>query len=245
MPIPSAFSQSADLTSLFRARSSAYVPQTAGQSARTVPRVRHPFALIDPVQAPTPAAPDLDLVAAMARGEERAASELYDRHAATMFGLALRMVGESADAEEVVLDAFGQAWRDASRYDSSRASVIGWLTTIVRTRALDLIRARGRRSRMTDNAASRTDAPVAMGEGYPGTDQGVVSGERSRVIATALGTLPDPQRRAIELAFFEGLTHHEVAERLREPLGTVKTRIRLGMHKLRDMLRSVAPEGTR
>jgi RNA polymerase sigma-70 factor (ECF subfamily) len=197
------------------------------------------------VQAPTPATLDLDLVAAMARGEERAASELYDRHAAVVYGLALRMVGEAADAEEVVLDAFSQAWRDAARYDTSRGSVTGWLTTIVRTRALDLIRARGRRARMTDDIASDTEAPAGMSEGFPEPDQRVVDGERASAVAAALRTLPDAQRHAIELAFFEGLTHHETAERLREPLGTVKTRIRLGMLKLRDMLGTIAPEGAR
>lgn len=195
------------------------------------------------VQAFSPRDTDLDLVAAMARAEERAASVLYDRHSAIMYGLAIRMVGEPADAEEVVLDAFSQAWRDAARYDTTRGTVAGWLTTIVRTRALDLIRARGRRARMTDNAASEVDAPVAMGEGFPETDRRVHETERSTAIASALDVLPPAQRRAIELAFFEGLTHLEVAERLREPLGTVKTRIRLGMQKLRDMLGNIAPEG--
>ncbi|HYW31219.1 MAG TPA: sigma-70 family RNA polymerase sigma factor [Gemmatimonas sp.] len=186
---------------------------------------------------------DLELVSAMAGGDERAASTLYDRHGAVMFGLAIRMVGETADAEEVVLDAFSQAWRDAARYDTSRGTVAGWLTTIARTRALDLIRSRGRRVRMAETAAAASDAPVAMGEGFPDADRMVTDSERSRAIALALRTLPDPQRRAIELAFFEGLTHHEVAERLREPLGTVKTRIRLGMQKLRDSLGDLAPEG--
>jgi len=196
------------------------------------------------VQAPSSATLDLELVAAMARGDERAASELYDRHASVMFGLALRMVGESADAEEVVLDAFGQAWRDAVRYDGSRGTVTGWLTTIVRTRALDLIRARGRRARLADSAAADTGAPAGMGEGFPPPDLRAVEGERASAVSAALGALPAPQRLAIELAFFEGLTHHETAERLREPLGTVKTRIRLGMLKLRDLLVAVAPGGT-
>jgi RNA polymerase sigma-70 factor (ECF subfamily) len=160
-----------------------------------------------------------------------------------MYGLALRMVGESADAEEVVLEAFAQAWRDAVRYDTSRGSVVGWLTTIARTRALDLIRARGRRSKMTDTAANQLDAPAAMGEGFRSADALVDDAERATAVASALNGLPDAQRRAIELAFFEGLTHPEVAERLREPLGTVKTRIRLGMQKLRDLLAGLAPEG--
>ena len=185
---------------------------------------------------------DLSLVAAMARGEERAAALLYDRHGAVMYGLALRMVSEAADAEEVVLDAFAQAWREAGRYEVSRGSVLGWLTTIVRTRALDIIRARGRRARMVDAASVRLDEPAAMGEATPAPDRAVEDAERAVAVSSALNALPDPQRRAIELAFFEGLTHQEVAERLREPLGTVKTRIRLGMLKLRDMLDRLAPE---
>ncbi|MEQ1689943.1 MAG: sigma-70 family RNA polymerase sigma factor [Gemmatimonas sp.] len=185
---------------------------------------------------------DLSLVVAMATGEERAAALLSDRHGAVMFGLAIRMVGEAADAEEVVLDAFAQAWREAVRYDTTRGSVLGWLTTIVRTRALDTIRARGRRARMVDAATTRLDEPAAMGEGAPLPDAAVEGAERAGAVSSALRSLPDPQRRAIELAFFEGLTHQEVAERLREPLGTVKTRIRLGMLKLRDMLGGFAPE---
>lgn len=186
---------------------------------------------------------DLSLVAGMARGDESAASRLYDRHSAVMYGLALRMVRETADAEEVVLDAFAQAWRDAGRYDTTRGTVVGWLTTIARTRALDLIRARGRRTKMTDTASTQLDAPAAMGEGFRSADALVDEADRAAAVTSALNGLPEAQRRAIELAFFEGLTHPEVAERLREPLGTVKTRIRLGMQKLRDILADVAPEG--
>ncbi len=185
---------------------------------------------------------DVQLIAEMAQGDERAASMLYDRHGAVMYGLALRMVGESADAEEVVLDAFAQAWRDAGRYDTSRGSVAGWLTTITRTRALDLIRARGRRAKMTDTATATLDEPAAMGSGFAAPDVQVQETERAVAVKSALDQLPIPQRQAIELAFFEGLTHHEVADRLSEPLGTVKTRIRLGMQKLRDALSGLAPE---
>ncbi len=178
----------------------------------------------------------------MAQGDERAASALYDRHGAVMFGLALRMAGESADTEEEVLDAFAQAWRDAVRYDTSRGSVAGWLTTITRTRALDVIRARGRRARMTDTATATLDEQAAMGSGFAAPDAQVQQTERAVAVKSALDQLPVPQRQAIELAFFEGLTHHEVADRLSEPLGTVKTPIRLGMQKLRDALSSLAPE---
>lgn len=185
---------------------------------------------------------DIQLIATMAQGDERAAAALYDRHGASMYGLALRMVGEPADAEDVVLDAFAQAWRDAVRYETSRGSVLGWLTTITRTRSLDLIRARGRRAKMTDTAMATLDEPAAMGSGFAAPDVHVQDTERAVAVKSALDQLPVPQRLAIELAFFEGLTHHEVADRLSEPLGTVKTRIRLGMQKLRDALSSLAPE---
>ncbi len=201
-----------------------------------------PDSVKPPAAAAYGSANDLSLVADMARAEERAAAALYDRHGAVMYGLALRMVGEAADAEEVVLDAFAQAWREADRYDTSRGSVLGWLTTIVRTRALDTIRARGRRSKMVDAASARLDEPAAMGEPLPSPDRAAEESERAGAVSSALKSLPEQQRRAIELAFFEGLTHQEVAERLREPLGTVKTRIRLGMLKLRDMLGGLAPE---
>jgi RNA polymerase sigma-70 factor, ECF subfamily len=193
-----------------------------------------------PMPAPVP--PDHDLVAAMAHGDERAATVLYDRYAAAMFGLALRVVTESADAEEVVLDAFAQAWRDAARFDGARGSVLGWLTTITRTRALDLIRARGRRAKATDAASAALDEPAAMGAGYAAPDALVQEVETSVAVQGALQQLPVPQRQVIELAFYEGLTHHEVAERLQQPLGTVKTRIRLGMLKLRESLSALAPE---
>lgn len=228
-------------------RRSAVVTQRrrSGNPARTCDSVRilggaHYPLFVTPTEDPTVS--DADLIAAMARGDERAAAVIYDRHAASMFGVALRIVGESADAEEVVLDAFSQAWREASRYDGSRGSVLGWLTTITRTRSLDLVRARGRRVKATETAGVSLDEPAAMGTGFDAPDVLVDDRERSQAIYGALTQLPAPQRHAIELAFFEGLTHHEVAARLQEPLGTVKTRIRLGMLKLRDTLAALAPE---
>jgi len=185
---------------------------------------------------------DLSLVLGMARGDESAATALYDRHGAVMYGLALRLVREPADAEEVVLDTFSQAWREAARFDVTRGSVLGWLTTILRSRALDLIRARGRRVRMIDDAGVRSTEPAGMGQGETAPDRVVDEAERVVAVSAALMALPEAQRRAIELAFFEGLTHQEVAARLHEPLGTIKTRIRLGMLKLRDMLVPHAPE---
>ncbi len=181
----------------------------------------------------------------MARGDERAAAMLYDRHGAIVYGLALRIVGEPMDAEEVALEAFTQLWRSASAFDSARGSVLGWLTTITRTRALDAVRARKRRERLSSMALAIDVTATSMGSAPLGADVAVVERERAMSVTSALGLLPEPQRRAIELAFFEGLTHPEVAARLREPLGTVKTRIRLGMNRLRDVLPRMSPEGVR
>lgn len=197
-----------------------------------------------PVNAPgTPLHEDQKLVMAMARSDERAAAQLYDKYSAAMFALAVRIVGEGADAEDVVLDAFTQAWNNAARYDADRGSVLGWLTTMTRTRALDLVRGRGRRAKAVDTASrSMGDDPVAVAGSAPSAVDLVELGERADAVNSAMSILSGQQRVAIELAFFEGLTHSEVAERLGEPLGTIKTRIRLGMQKLRDVLRDVPQE---
>ena len=158
--------------------------------------------------------------------------------------MAYRIVGQRADAEEVVLDTFAQAWRDASRFEAARGSVAGWLTTIARSRALDLVRARSRRDRITASAAAdRPDSSPAMGGWRADPSSGVDHSERREQVQQALDTLSPPQRRAIELAFFEGLSQSEIAERLQEPLGTIKTRVRLGMQKLRECLRPFYFEG--
>jgi RNA polymerase sigma-70 factor (ECF subfamily) len=181
---------------------------------------------------------DADLVARAAGGDERAMADLYDRYGQVVHAVVYRIVGQRADAEEVVLDTFAQAWREASRFQAARGSVAGWLTTIARSRALDLVRARSRRERITATAAAdRPEAPPAMGGWRVDPSSGVDDAERRRQVQLALESLSPAQRHAIELAFFEGLSQSEIAERLQEPLGTIKTRVRLGMRKLRDSLR--------
>lgn len=181
---------------------------------------------------------DRDLIARAAAGDEDAVGTLYDRYGAVLYAVAYRVVGQRADAEEVVLEAFAQAWREAPKFDASRGSVPAWLTTIARSRALDLVRARTRRDRITASAAAGDpDRAPAMGSWTGDPTARLDEGERRQQVAAALDELSPPQRQAIELAFFEGLSHSEIAERLHEPLGTVKTRLRLGMQKLRDTLR--------
>jgi RNA polymerase sigma-70 factor (ECF subfamily) len=181
---------------------------------------------------------DADLLARAAAGDERAVAALFDRMAPVLHAVAFRILRDRSDADEAVVDAFTQAWRDAARFDASRGSVAAWLTVMARSRALDLLRARTRRERL---AASAQDGdpqePPGMGEGAPPTDARVGAAERQAAVARAMALLSDAQRAAIELAFFEGLSHSEIAERLAQPLGTIKTRVRLGMQKLRDELR--------
>jgi RNA polymerase sigma-70 factor (ECF subfamily) len=182
---------------------------------------------------------DRRLLERMARGDEQALAALYDRFSGALYGVALRIAGERADADEIVLDSFQQVWRDATRFREERGSVAAWLTMICRSRALDLVRSRVRRDRAVTRAESAAPGDVpAMGRGPDSTSVVSDAGERGRIVAAAMEQLAAPQRQAIELAFFEGLSHSEIAERLREPLGTIKTRVRLGMQKLRDALRA-------
>jgi RNA polymerase sigma-70 factor, ECF subfamily len=192
-----------------------------------------------PKPAPPSTAPaDHDLVARAAGGDEQAIGTLYHRYGAVLYAVAYRVVGQSADAEDVVIEAFAQVWRDATRFEATRGSVAGWLTMIARSRALDVVRARTRRDRITASAAAdQPQRSPGMGDWRADPSDSHDHAERRQQVQAALQTLSPPQRQAIELAFFEGLSQSEIAERLNEPLGTIKTRVRLGMQKLRDALR--------
>jgi RNA polymerase sigma-70 factor (ECF subfamily) len=174
----------------------------------------------------------------MANGDDRALAALYDRHGGVAYSVAMNILGDAGDAEEAVSDAFIQVWSNAASFDPARSSVVAWLTMITRTRALDLLRGRRRRTLRTERSAA-TDiagfaAPVAdLG---PSPERSAELGELSRSVTAAIAELPPPQRRALELAYFGGLSHSEIADELDEPLGTVKTRIRAGMEKLRAQL---------
>lgn len=177
------------------------------------------------------------LVASMAHGDERAAATLYDDLSPTLYALALRILGERADAEEVVLEAFTQAWKKAAWFQPERSSVLSWLSMITRTRSLDLLRSRSRRARALSKAThAMGDEPIAVSGTMRVASDLVEDEERAAVVGFALHSIPAAQRAAIELSFFSGLTHLEIAERLGEPLGTVKTRIRLGMQHMRSAL---------
>jgi RNA polymerase sigma-70 factor (ECF subfamily) len=179
---------------------------------------------------------DREAVRRMAAGDADALAELYDRHARLIYSLVLRIVGETGDAEDVVQDAFSQAWHQAGRYDQSRGAVGAWLLTIARTRAIDRLRARKARP---DAAAADERVLLDMPDSDRPQDELVFDAERVARVRTALDGLPMLQRVAIELAFYEGLTQSEIATRLEQPLGTIKTRIRLGLLKLREALTEV------
>ncbi len=190
-----------------------------------------------PPETDAPAS-DAHLLSRTAEGDESAVAELYDRYGGVVYAVVYRIVGQKADAEEVVMEAFAQVWRDARRFEGARGSAAAWLTMISRSRALDHVRSRDRRERLNTSAAREAPAGSPT-TGHWGGDPGyqVEQNERQRRVAEALGALAPAQRQAIELAYFEGLSQSEIAERLNEPLGTIKTRVRLGMLKLRDALR--------
>ncbi|MCC7001467.1 MAG: sigma-70 family RNA polymerase sigma factor [Gemmatimonadaceae bacterium] len=186
---------------------------------------------------------DARLVQLMRLGDERALAALYDRYAPSLLGLIQRIVRERADAESVLMATFLQAWRTAASFDAARGSLLSWLATIARSRAVDSARSGARRERR-EQLVTEQDAPIAEAEAPGSTDplDGITQQERRTAIEAALTSLSAPQRTVIELAFFEGLTHVEIAERLAEPLGTIKTRIRQGLIKLRGLLAPLAQE---
>jgi RNA polymerase sigma-70 factor (ECF subfamily) len=168
----------------------------------------------------------------MAAGDGQALAALYDRHAPLVLGLLARMLGERGEAEEVLQEVFLQAWREAPRYRTELAPPKGWLLLLARSRALDRLKSEAARRRREEavgrQQAARAVAPVGATR--------LEGRERRRQVRSALGSLPAEQRQAIELAFFAGLTHSQISARLGLPLGTVKSRVLLGMHKLRQIL---------
>ena len=173
------------------------------------------------------------LIARIAAGDRDAFSRFYDLLAPTAFGLIRRVLRDPEAAAEVLQEVFWQVWREAPQYDPKRGSPEAWLVMRAKTRAIDRLRSIRIRDR---TFVAPVDESVARSSEEPAENPAVVAEDRS-LIQTALAQLPEPQRRVIEMAFFEGLTQSEIAIRLREPLGTVKTRARLGLERLRGALR--------
>jgi RNA polymerase sigma-70 factor (ECF subfamily) len=183
-------------------------------------------------------ADDEALLARIRRGESEALGLLYDRHARVALAVAYRVLGEHGAAEDVVQEAFLAVWRRVDSFDSSRGTVRSWLLTIVRNGAVD--RRRGRHARVLQDAAL-DDVAFRLATSGEETFEAVATSVEAERVRDALSLLPPDQREAIELAYFGGLTHHEIAERTGAPLGTVKGRMRLGLHKLRAALGDLLP----
>lgn len=190
---------------------------------------------MDSVAPPDSASPaaDVALVRAVAAGDEAAVAELWDRYAPMLLGVARRVVQDPDDAEEVLQEVFLHVWNRAGRYDPSRSSVSTWLALIARSRAIDRVRTRGVVDRTHAAVRHATQPAHASAEGAAR----VHHDERRKRVRDELATLPEEQRRVLELAFFGGMTQREIAEATGIPLGTVKTRTLLAMKKLRTALR--------
>jgi RNA polymerase sigma-70 factor (ECF subfamily) len=196
---------------------------------------------------PQERADDLGLIKRVAAGDESAFSTLFDRWQPVVRAVADRILADADEADDVVEETFWQAWRSAANYDASRASVQTWLLTIARTRSLDRLRAHRRRREesadATDEDGSSLISTLAADSGAD-SSAGAEHEEQSSLVRTALATLPAEQRTTLELAYFAGLSQSEIAEKMDAPLGTVKTRTRMALHRLRDALAGLRDEAS-
>jgi RNA polymerase sigma-70 factor (ECF subfamily) len=179
-----------------------------------------------PSAAPNAITSDLALVTAIRSGDQSAMAALYDRYSSIVYAVALRVLQDTGAAEDVLQDIFMQLWRHPGAFDASRGNMAAWLAVIARHRAIDALR----RRRPENDIA---DVIVSVEPDFAS------DADRSRAmekVRGALNTMPPPQKSALEMAYFEGLTHSEIAEKTGEPLGTIKTRIRTGLLSLRKVL---------
>ena len=189
-----------------------------------------------PAPARVVAAADARLFARLAGGDRAAFAEIYDRYSRPLYAIALRVLNDPREAEDVLHDVFLTVWTKAGDYEAGRGQVFGWLLTLTRNRAIDRVRARKRRSEILRQAAP-ADLGYAETAGLTG-DSAHHLGHREKAAAVrqAVAALPTDQRQALELAFFSGLTQQQIAGQLDQPLGTIKARIRRSLLKLRETL---------
>jgi RNA polymerase sigma-70 factor, ECF subfamily len=186
--------------------------------------------------ANTAVSPDAELVRRLLQQDVRAFEQLYDRHSRAVYGLILRILQQAGTAEEVVQDVFLQLWRNAEHYDESRGPFLPWLLTLARNRALDTLRLKSERRRRREDQTEELPPVVTAPEFEKELDEQ----RRAEKVRALIGSLNPQQRRAIELAYFEGLSHSEIAEKMKEPLGTVKSWIRNGLLHLKEELQATA-----
>jgi RNA polymerase sigma-70 factor (ECF subfamily) len=175
------------------------------------------------------------VITAIAAGDQHAMNRFYDGTSRLVFGLVLRILNDRSFAEEVLLDVYTQVWRQAHRYDRSRGAPLGWLTTIARSRAIDRLRA----ERYSLQQDELNEATTSETDSMTNPETVTALSEVRHHVRAALDLLPPEQREVIELSYYSGYTQSEIAAHLGQPLGTVKTRTRLGMMKLRDVLKPV------
>ena len=182
---------------------------------------------------------DEEVMQLVQRGRPNAFELLYDRHGGAAFSLAYRMVGSRAAAEDVTQEAFLSIWRSRLRYEPARGSVRTWVLGIVHNRAIDALR----RNVVQERGRADFEGVEEQREAPERTEVEVARRQEATSVRSAIGELPDEQSRVIELAYFGGFSHTEIAEMLGTPVGTVKGRMRLGLEKLSRSLESFAPEG--
>ena len=173
---------------------------------------------------------DVELLAAIARKDEAAIAELYDRYRVILFGLLIRILTSREEAEDVLQEVFLQVWRRAGDFDEKRGRPFTWLVTLARSRGIDRLRSLAAKERVALARAREPSEEVsdAVADAF--------ASEQRTLVTTALAQLPEEQKRPLTLAYFEGLTQSEIAAKLGAPLGTIKTRMRTGLMKLREVL---------
>ncbi len=192
---------------------------------------QHTISMIDP-----------SLLARVVKGDQQAFSQLYDHSSTLLFTLALRILGNREEAVELLQDVYWEVWRKVSRYDVGRGTPVAWLITLTKSRAIDRLRARASRGYQATNSLEAGTAAEVADPG-PSPYETQADQELRAAVEAAVAGLPHAQQQAIELAYYEGLSHAEIASRLNQPLGTVKTRIKLGMSRLRDSLQQWGKHG--
>jgi RNA polymerase sigma-70 factor, ECF subfamily len=175
------------------------------------------------------------LIRRMAGGDRDALAELYDSLSRPLYSTARHILNDASEAQDVVHDVFLALWKNAASFDSSRGAAFSWAVTLTRNRSIDRLRTRANRARLLGNSVPDDLGYGSESDGLSAESQ-VDVGDRAVAVRSALAELPKEQQRALELAFFSGLTQREIAEKLSEPIGTVKARIRRGLLKLRDAL---------
>ena len=176
---------------------------------------------------------DVELLRRIAGGDRSAFSNFYDQYSGLLFSIAIKVLNDSKEAEDVLQEVFMQIWNKAYVYDPLLGKPASWAVTLTRNKAIDRIRASQRRSKLLEQAMMEANA---LADDSPSANERLHGSENAEMIRSVVAALPADQRRAIELAFFSGLTQDEIAKTLQEPLGTIKARIRRGMSKLREKL---------